>query len=89
MVTMILMLKRRSGMSKEAFRDYYENGHAMMAKKYFAHLFMDYRRHYVNSTRGAKTLTRVELSGRTEKSPMMRLLKLTSRISRTWMNLNG
>ena len=56
MVTKILMLKRRSGMSKEAFRDYYENGHAMMAKKYFAHLFMDYRRHYVNSTRGAKNL---------------------------------
>jgi len=41
-------------MSKEAFRDYYENGHSMMAKKYFSHLFMDYRRHYINSTRGAK-----------------------------------
>ena len=41
-------------MSKEEFRHYYEIGHAMMAKKYFGHLFMDYRRHYVNLTRGSR-----------------------------------
>ncbi len=54
MVTMILLLKRRPGMTHEEFRHYYESGHAMMAKKYFGHLFMDYRRHYVNRTRGSR-----------------------------------
>ena len=54
MVTMILLLKRRSDMTHEEFRHYYENGHAMMAKKYFGHLFMDYRRHYVQRTRGSR-----------------------------------
>ena len=54
MVTMILLLKRRQGMTHEEFREYYEKGHAMMAKKYFGHLFMDYRRHYVQRTRGSR-----------------------------------
>ena len=54
MVTMISLLKRKPGMSKEEFREYYEKGHAMMAKKYFGHLFADYRRHYVDRSRGPR-----------------------------------
>lgn len=54
MVTMILLLKRKPGMTHEEFREYYEKGHAMMAKKYFGHLFMDYRRHYVQRARGSR-----------------------------------
>ena len=48
MITMILLLKRKAGMSKEEFRHHYETGHVMKAQKHLGHLFQDYYRHYVN-----------------------------------------
>jgi hypothetical protein len=46
MVTYMLLLKRKKGMTKEQFRHHYETSHVAMAKKYLGHLFHDYRRHY-------------------------------------------
>jgi hypothetical protein len=42
----MILLKRKSGMSAAAFRDYYENSHVVLAHKYLGHLFIDYRRNY-------------------------------------------
>lgn len=50
MITFILMLKRKGGLSKEQFREHYETSHVALAKKYVGHLLHDYRRHYVNSS---------------------------------------
>lgn len=36
-------------MSFEAFREHYENGHALLGEKYFGHLFASYRRNYIPS----------------------------------------
>lgn len=50
MITLILLLKRKAGLTKQQFRDHYEGVHAPLAKKHFSHLFLDYKRHYINST---------------------------------------
>lgn len=47
MIAMILLLKRKPGMTREQFRHHYETSHVMLAKKHVGHLFHDYRRHYV------------------------------------------
>ena len=47
MIAMILLLKRKPGMTREQFRRHYETSHVMLAKKHLGHLFHDYRRHYV------------------------------------------
>ena len=52
MITVVLMLKRKAGMSREQFRHHYETSHVALAKKYLGHLFLDYRRHYVKVTSG-------------------------------------
>ena len=44
-----VLLKRRPGMSFEAFREHYEASHAKLGEKYFGHLFASYRRHYIPS----------------------------------------
>ncbi len=42
----MLILKRKQGMSAQAFQDYYEESHVALAHKYLGHLFLDYRRNY-------------------------------------------
>jgi hypothetical protein len=49
MVTFVLLLKRKRGLTKEQFRHHYETSHVALAKKHFGHLFIDYRRHYVQT----------------------------------------
>ncbi len=49
-ITYMLFLKRKKGMTKEQFRTHYETSHALLAKKFFGHLFLDYRRHYPEDT---------------------------------------
>ena len=49
MITLVLLLKRKRGITKEQFKHHYETSHVALAKKYFGHLFLDYRRHYVES----------------------------------------
>lgn len=47
MERVFILLKRKPGMSFEAFRDHYENSHAKLGEKFFGHLFASYRRNYV------------------------------------------
>jgi uncharacterized protein (TIGR02118 family) len=46
MVKVILLLKRKPGMSRAEFREHYERVHVVLAKKYLGHLFAAYRRNY-------------------------------------------
>ena len=46
MVKIIFMLKRKPGITKEQFREHYENSHAKLAQKYIGHLLKDYNRNY-------------------------------------------
>lgn len=48
----VIMLKRKPGMTKEAFKAHYESSHAMIAKKYQSHLIQDYRRNYLDRQLG-------------------------------------
>ncbi|HKQ81208.1 MAG TPA: EthD domain-containing protein [Steroidobacteraceae bacterium] len=48
MITLVELLKRKSGTTQSEFRDYYEKSHVMLARKYLGHLYHDYRRDYVN-----------------------------------------
>lgn len=50
MISFIVLIKRKQGLSKEQFRAYYETHHVALAKEHVAHLFLDYRRNYVNFT---------------------------------------
>jgi hypothetical protein len=42
----MLLLKRKAGMSARQFRDYYETSHVALAHRHLGHLFLDYRRNY-------------------------------------------
>lgn len=46
MVKILWLLKRKPGMSKEAFREHYERSHVAMAHKYISHLLVGYHRNY-------------------------------------------
>jgi hypothetical protein len=48
-IKVIVLLKRKPGMTPEAFRHAYETGHARLAVKLFGHLWIAYRRHYLGS----------------------------------------
>ena len=52
MITLVLLLKRKPGLTKEQFRHHYETVHVPLAKKHVGHLFLDYKRHYINSNIG-------------------------------------
>jgi len=45
-VKTILMLRRKPGMTPEAFRQEYETGHSRLGLKLFGHLWVSYKRHY-------------------------------------------
>jgi hypothetical protein len=57
----LIFLKRRPGMSLEAFRDYYENVHARLGEKYAAGL-RHYVRRYVQPLPDGSTGTPEEMS---------------------------
>ena len=42
----IFLVKRKPGMSRDAFREHYETSHTELAKKYFGHLLANYSRNY-------------------------------------------
>jgi hypothetical protein len=53
----MILLKRKAGMSRAAFREHYEHSHVVLAHRYLGHLFLDYRRNYslpVNAQVGEK-----------------------------------
>jgi hypothetical protein len=46
---MIVMVRRKQGLSPEEFRDGYENSHSRLAVELFGHLWTEYRRNYLTS----------------------------------------
>ena len=48
-IKVIVMLKRKPGLSPEEFRHKYETGHAPLAVKLFGHLWTEYRRNYLGA----------------------------------------
>jgi len=48
MIKSMVMLKAKPGMSREAFREYYETVHAPLALRLYPY-FADYRRNYVDA----------------------------------------
>lgn len=50
-IKMIVMVKRKAGLTREQFRDGYENSHARIATDLFGHLWLTYRRNYLISGR--------------------------------------
>lgn len=48
MYKVIHLIKRKSHLTHEQFREHFERSHAAMAIKYCGHLFNQYRRNYVN-----------------------------------------
>lgn len=55
MIKIVYFIRRREGMSKEEFRDHYENSHVKLAHKYIGHLLLDYRRNYPETVSGIAT----------------------------------
>ena len=49
MPQIVLLLKRKPGMSKEEFKAHYESSHAQMAVRYKGHIMKDYRRNYIDT----------------------------------------
>jgi len=50
-IKMIVMVRRKPGLSPEEFRDGYENSHSRIAVELFGHLWTAYRRNYLVSGR--------------------------------------
>jgi len=48
----IHLVKRKSHLTHEQFREHFERSHAAMALKFCGHLFSEYRRNYVNIVLG-------------------------------------
>jgi hypothetical protein len=46
MFKVIWLLKRKSGITHEQFREHYETSHAVLGQKYFGHLILSYKRNY-------------------------------------------
>lgn len=53
MIRILWLLRRKPGISFEAFRDHYESSHAVLGEKYLGHLMLSYRRHYVQPAAAA------------------------------------
>jgi EthD domain len=49
MYKVIHLVKRKSHLTHEEFREHFERSHAPMAQKYCGHLFRAYRRNYVKT----------------------------------------
>ena len=45
----MVLLKRRSDLSLEQFRDHYENNHIPLGAKYIGHLLVDFARYYTGA----------------------------------------
>ena len=49
MPQIVLLLKRKPGMSREEFKAHYESSHAAMAVRWQGHTMQDYRRNYIET----------------------------------------
>ncbi len=50
-IRMIIMVRRKPGLSPEEFREGYENSHSRIAVRLFGHLWLSYRRNYLKAGR--------------------------------------
>jgi len=50
-IKVIVMVKRKPGLSPEEFREGYENSHSRIAVRLFGHLWLAYRRNYLQQGR--------------------------------------
>jgi hypothetical protein len=50
-IKMIVMVRRKPGLSPEEFREGYENSHSRIAVELFGHLWLSYQRNYLTSGR--------------------------------------
>ena len=57
MVQIVLLLKRKPGMTHEAFKAHYESSHVPLAMKHLGHLYLDYRRNYPSAQFGLAGVT--------------------------------
>lgn len=48
-IKLLVMVRRKPGLSPEAFRQGYETGHARLAVRLFGHLWTEYRRNYLGA----------------------------------------
>ena len=46
MTKVVLLMKRKAGLSLEEFKDYYERNHAPLSKRLLGEYMLDYRRNY-------------------------------------------
>lgn len=46
-IKMLVMVRRKPGLSPEEFRAGYENSHSRIAVRLFGHLWLEYRRNYI------------------------------------------
>ncbi|MDE8650994.1 EthD domain-containing protein [Novosphingobium album (ex Liu et al. 2023)] len=79
MQRVFVLLKRKPGMTFEAFREHYENGHALLGEKYFGHLFVSYRRNYIPS--GTRLLDGAVVENATIVSPNSSSVSPTATLS--------
>ena len=49
MYKVLILLKRKPGITREQFRDHYENSHSVLGQKYLGHLLLSYKRNYVTT----------------------------------------
>lgn len=52
MFKVLWLLKRKQGITHEEFREHFEREHAPLAMKHIGHLFVEYRRNYIDQTMG-------------------------------------
>src|ERR1700733_14795841 len=43
----LLLLKRKPGLTFDEFQHHYETSHALLGERFFGHLFKSYRRNYI------------------------------------------
>ena len=48
-VKVIVLVRRKAGLTPEQFRDGYENSHSRIAVELFGHLWIEYRRNYLTT----------------------------------------
>ena len=68
-IRIMVLLKRKQGMSPEEFREKYERGHVRLAVKLFGHLWTAYRRHYLGSANSFVQVKGAPTDGAESDSP--------------------
>jgi hypothetical protein len=68
-IKVIVMVKRKPGMTHEEFRERYETGHSRLALKLFGHLWTEYRRHYIKNANSFAAASGIAGYGKGQAEP--------------------